>query len=225
METLGAAIKQLREEQNIQLRKVAAYIDIDQAILSKIEHGIRRPKREQVIELAKFFKVDEKPLLIKWLAEKILEELNGDKFSIEALSLARQLARKKVDEQPADEELPVLDYLKLGESGNSARIFHGNNLPSYIDFAKYLFKTTTNKKFDEHIVDTQSGYIGEDDKHELYLFYKPSQDWLKNNALTLNLIKNLPDYKGKNRMVFASLKYVDDETCVKHHIEFAKIPY
>src|ERR1700749_5115943 len=105
METLGAAIKQLREEQNIQLRKVAAYIDIDQAILSKIEHGIRRPKREQVIELAKFFKVDEKPLLIKWLAEKILEELNGDEFSIEALSLARQLARKKVDEQPADEEL------------------------------------------------------------------------------------------------------------------------
>jgi transcriptional regulator with XRE-family HTH domain len=224
METLGENIRRLREEQNVQLRKVAAFIDVDQAILSKYEHGIRNPRREQVIQLAKYFNVDEKPLLIKWLAEKVMLELNDDEHSQEALHLAKQMVRKKLSE-PAEEEIPVLDYLKLGESGNAAKIFHGNQLPSYIEFAKYLFKTTTGKKFNEHIVNTQTGFISEDEKQELYLFYKPSQDWLKNNALTLNLIKNLPDYKGKKRLVFASLKYVDDETCRAHHIEFGKIPY
>ncbi len=217
-------IKSLREEQEIPLRKVAAFLDIDQAILSKIEHSTRNARREQIVQMASYFKTEEKPLLIQWLAEKVLAELDNDDFSGEALTLARQMVRKKSNE-PVDEDPPGLDYLKLGETGKSARVFHGNNLPSYIDFAKYLVKTTTGKKFDEHAIDTQTGYIGEDDKHELYLFYKPSQDWLKNNALTLNLIKNLPDYKGKNRLIFASLKYVDDETCVKHHVEFAKIPY
>jgi transcriptional regulator with XRE-family HTH domain len=224
MKTFGQMIKTLREEQDIPLRKVAAFLDIDQAILSKIEHSTRNARREQIVQMASYFKTDEKQLLVQWLAEKVLAELDNDEFSIEALNLARQLTKKKINE-PADDDLPVLDYLKLGETGKAATIFHGNNLPSYMDFAKYLVRITTGKKFNEHTVDTQSGYIGEDDKHELYLFYKPSQDWLKNNALTLNLIKNLPDYKGKERLVFASLKYVDDETCVKHHIEFAKIPY
>ena len=217
-------IKTLREEQEIPLRKVAAFLDIDQAILSKIEHSTRKARREHIVQLAGYFKTDEKQLLVQWLAEKVLAELDNDDLSIDALNLARQLTKKKINEHVED-DLPVLDYLKLGETGKAATIFHGNNLPSYMDFAKYLVRITTGKKFNENAVDTQSGYIGEDDKHELYLFYKPSQDWLKNNALTLNLIKNLPDYKGKERLVFASLKYVDDETCVKHHIEFAKIPY
>jgi len=224
MESLGAAIKQLREEQNIPLRKVAAYIDIDQAILSKIEHGTRRPKREQVVELAKYFKVDEKPLLIKWLSGKILEEVDGDEFAIDALQLARQVLNRAI-EQPREDKPSVLDYLKLGESASMEKMFHSNKLPTYTELARYLYKTATGKKFEEEQVNTQTNFIGEDKEHELYLFYMPNQDWLKNNALTLNMIKNLPDYTGKKRLIFASLKYVDDETCIKHHIEFAKIPY
>ena len=104
-------------------------------------------------------------------------------------------------------------------------MFHSNKLPTYTELARYLFKTATGKKFDEEQIDPQTNFIGEDKEHELYLFYMPNQEWLKNNALTLNMIKNLPDYKGKKRLIFASLKYVDDETCAKHHIEFAKIPY
>jgi transcriptional regulator with XRE-family HTH domain len=144
MESLGAAIKQLREEQNIPLRKVAAFIDIDQAILSKIEHGTRRPKREQVTELAKYFKVDEKPLLIKWLAGKILEEVNGDEHAIEALQLARQTINKAI-EQPKEDKPSVLDYLKLGEAAVVENMFHSNKLPTYTELARYLFKAATGK--------------------------------------------------------------------------------
>lgn len=224
MKTFGQMIKGLREKQDIPLRKVAAYIDIDQAILSKIEHGVRRPKREQVIELAKYFKVDEKPLIIKWLACKILDELGDDEYAVDGLQLSIQML-KSANNQLTEDKSNVLDYLKLGESTGMEKMFHSDKLPTYTELARYLFKAATGKKFDEERVNTQTNFIGEDKEYELYLFYIPNQEWLKNNALTLNMIKNLPDYKGKKRLIFASLKYVDDETCVKHHIEFAKIPY
>ena len=38
------------------LRKVAAFLDIDQAILSKIERGQRKISKEQVIKLAEFLR-------------------------------------------------------------------------------------------------------------------------------------------------------------------------
>jgi adenine-specific DNA-methyltransferase len=129
---------------------------------------------------------------------------------------------KKETAQPAKPEQGVLDYLKLNKAANT---FNGQQLPSYTEFAKYLLSTIAGKKLNEQAMKPHTGYIGESTRHEIYLFYKPNTEWLKNNALTLNLIKQLPDYKGKQRLVFASLKYVDDETLRAHHVEFGKIPY
>ncbi len=68
---------------------VAAHIDIDQAILSKFEHGKRKPTREQVVQLAKFFKTNPDELLIAWLADKVIYALDGeDELSLKALQVA-----------------------------------------------------------------------------------------------------------------------------------------
>jgi transcriptional regulator with XRE-family HTH domain len=224
MESLGEAIKNLREKNNLPLRKVAAYLDIDQAILSKIEHGTRMPKRGQVVQLANFFKVDDKLLLIKWLAARILTELENDELALEAISLAEAYIQNKTGK--VNKEKPVvLDYLKLGNAAGTKTIFIGNKLPSYTELSRYLFNTITDKKISIDAINTQTGFIGEGLEQEIYLFYKPDLEWLKNNALTLNMIKQLPAYNGKKRLIFASLKYVDDETCRIHHVEFGKIPY
>ena len=45
MESLGDIIRKLRESKELPLRTVAAFLDIDQAILSKIERGHRKPTR------------------------------------------------------------------------------------------------------------------------------------------------------------------------------------
>ena len=58
---------------------MAAYLEIDTPMLSKIERGDRRAKRSQVLQLAKFFHVDEKELLILWLADRILDAIEGEK--------------------------------------------------------------------------------------------------------------------------------------------------
>ena len=76
---LGNKIRSLRDEQGILQRQVAAYLEIDTPMLSKIERGDRRAKRSQVLQLAKFFHVDEKELLILWLADRILDAIKGEK--------------------------------------------------------------------------------------------------------------------------------------------------
>ena len=93
MDSFGNRIKQLREQQELPLRTVAAYLDIDQAILSKIEHGRRKATREQVVQLAKYFKADEKDLLVVWLSDKLADEIQDEDLASQAL----KAAQKKVD--------------------------------------------------------------------------------------------------------------------------------
>ena len=75
---LGNKIRSLRDEQGILQRQVAAYLEIDTPMFSKIERGDRRAKRSQVIQMATYFKVDEKEMLTLWLADKVLDALEGE---------------------------------------------------------------------------------------------------------------------------------------------------
>ena len=72
-------IKQLREDNGLLQRKVAAALDVDAGLYSKIERGERPAKREQVIALASIFNTDEKELLTLWLADQIKEITEQEK--------------------------------------------------------------------------------------------------------------------------------------------------
>lgn len=72
-------IKQLREENNLLQRQLASALEIDTPMYSKIERGDRLAKREQVVIIAKFLSTDENELLTLWLADKVLEILEGEK--------------------------------------------------------------------------------------------------------------------------------------------------
>lgn len=74
----GNKIRALRDEQGVLQRQLAAYLEIDTPMFSKIERGDRRAKRSQVIMLAEYFHVDEKEMLTLWLADKILDALEGE---------------------------------------------------------------------------------------------------------------------------------------------------
>ncbi len=89
-ENFGFSIRKLREEKELPLRKVAAYLDIDMAILSKIERGKRDATRMQVIKLASFYEVDEDDLLVAWLSDRLVYDLKGEKNAVKALHLAEE---------------------------------------------------------------------------------------------------------------------------------------
>jgi len=116
-------------------------------------------------------------------------------------------------------------YFELGPTIEMESILQGKNLPSYEEFARYIFYTATGEEFDEKKINEKTGYIGETKNYELYMFYKPDVEWLKRNALTLDGVKALPKFKGKQRLVFAPAKYVDDYTCIENRIDFCQLPY
>jgi transcriptional regulator with XRE-family HTH domain len=89
-ETLGEKLRQLREQNDLPLRKVAALIDIDVAILSKMERGERKLSKEVVLKLADLYKYNNEELLILYLSEKILYEIKDEELGEQALILAEE---------------------------------------------------------------------------------------------------------------------------------------
>ena len=59
-------------------------------MFSKIERGDRRAKRSQVIQMATYFKADEKEMLTLWLADKVLDALEDeDELKLTAIETAK----------------------------------------------------------------------------------------------------------------------------------------
>jgi predicted nucleotidyltransferase len=90
MESFGSKIKKLREDKNLPLRVVSAYLDIDQAILSKIERNLRKANRDLVIKLADYFKIDKDDLLVAWISDKLVLELENEEVALKALQAAEE---------------------------------------------------------------------------------------------------------------------------------------
>ncbi|MCK9416999.1 helix-turn-helix domain-containing protein, partial [Candidatus Dojkabacteria bacterium] len=63
-EKIGEKLRHIREEKELPLRKVAALLDIDVAILSKMERGERRITKEVVLKLADIYGYNADELLI-----------------------------------------------------------------------------------------------------------------------------------------------------------------
>ena len=95
MKHLGQKIRELREKQNLLLRQVAAHLEVDTALMSKIERGDRNASKNQVIEIAKFLKANEDELLTLWLADK-LENVVGDEKDLapDALNILKKKLKK-----------------------------------------------------------------------------------------------------------------------------------
>jgi transcriptional regulator with XRE-family HTH domain len=90
MQTGGQIIKTKRETLGLLLRQVAAHVDIDQAILSKIERGERKPSKDNIIKLAEILSLDEQELMIQFISDKIAYEISDEDFASRALKVAEK---------------------------------------------------------------------------------------------------------------------------------------
>jgi transcriptional regulator with XRE-family HTH domain len=86
----GEILREKREEKGLLLRHVSAELDIDTAILSKIERSERKATKEQILKLAEILDLDKDNLLIQYLSEKILYEIRDEELGSKALKVAEQ---------------------------------------------------------------------------------------------------------------------------------------
>lgn len=83
-------IRLLRQERGLLQRKLAKAIGVDIPMYSRYEHGERRPKRAQVVKLAKLLQTDADELVALWLAEDAMSAIGHDKMSARAATLLRE---------------------------------------------------------------------------------------------------------------------------------------
>ena len=194
MDSLGETIRKLREEKELPLRTVAAFLDIDQAILSKIERGKRNANREQVVKLAEFFKIKEKDLLVSWLSDKLVYEVADEDVALKALQVAEEkveykaflkIDRTKLLAQLKKELKKFKNVQKAWIYGSFSRKEDGprsdidiaiktDDKFSYFDLAEiqYHLERSINRKIDVGFIDSFKPYIYENLKSDLKLFYE-----------------------------------------------------
>ena len=90
-------IKQLRIASGKRQAELARAIGVDVPAYSRFEHGERRPKREQVLRLARLFKVDANELVAQWLADEAYSRIAHDKMSGKAAALLCQMLDGNTD--------------------------------------------------------------------------------------------------------------------------------
>jgi predicted nucleotidyltransferase len=194
MDSLGDTIRKLREEKELPLRTVAAFLDIDQAILSKIERGHRKPAREQVVKLAGYFKVKENDLLVAWLSDKLVYELEDEEVALKALQVAEEkvayIAFKKIDRKDVLQQLKngIKKFTQVEKAWIYGSFARGNDGPksdidialqtnkkfTYFDLAEvqYQLENKINRKVDVGFIDSFKPYIFEHVKADLKLIYE-----------------------------------------------------
>ena len=90
MKRIGEILRNLRGKKGLLLRQVAAEVEIDPALLSKIERGERIPTKNQVIRFAKFFKADENTFLVAFLSDKLVYEVQDEELALKAMKVAER---------------------------------------------------------------------------------------------------------------------------------------
>jgi len=86
MKLFGEYIRKLREEKGLPLRKVAAALDIDTSILSKIERNERTATKEMIPILSQTLERPEKEIEIQFIKSLIETEIGDLKYLKQGLS-------------------------------------------------------------------------------------------------------------------------------------------
>jgi transcriptional regulator with XRE-family HTH domain len=85
MNSFGEYLRSRREQLGLPLRKVAAELDIDTSILSKIERSERVATKEMLSTLAKTLEIQDKEIQIEFIQSTVLSELGDLEFLADGL--------------------------------------------------------------------------------------------------------------------------------------------
>ena len=194
MKDFGATIRELRKEKKMPLRVVSAYLDIDQAILSKIERGQRKASKELIAKLSVYFNVNEADLMLAWLSDNIMYEVKDEEFALEAIQLAEEklsyIAFKKIDRNKIKNILIsaisninsihaawIYGSFSRGDDGPKSDIdiaIKTDEKFSYFDLAEVQFQLEkqTKRKIDVGFLDSFKPYILNNIQPDLKLIYE-----------------------------------------------------
>ena len=169
------------------------------------------------------------------------EELNGrvkeeaKKFNYKEVIDITYNRIKRINEGIKNSSIDILKkgyqkkfiFCDLGKEINLENILSSKNIPTYDDFAKYIFFNTTGESLEK--INNKDYYVGESSFCEIYLIYKQDKDYLLSNESALDekkLNQILKKSKSKKeKIIFASSKFLSQKELFKFGVTFCQIPF
>lgn len=90
MHTIGSTFKNIREKRKLLLEDVTQKTGINKTLLSRIENGKRLPTKEQVNLLGKYYKAQKNKIIIQWLSDKMVHEIQDEDLALPARITAEE---------------------------------------------------------------------------------------------------------------------------------------
>lgn len=88
--SFGEQLRTLREHAKLSLREVANEIGIDTSLLAKIERNERTATKEQIKQVAKFFKISEKDMIKEQLSDLFAYRILEEEADLDTLKVAER---------------------------------------------------------------------------------------------------------------------------------------
>ena len=121
----------------------------------------------------------------------------------------------------------TFSYFNLGDEIEYNRFLTGaDRYPTWEELARFVFFTATGEQLDLSKSDPTRNYVGESLRQVVWLYYQPDHQWLRSNGFTLTQAEELPAAPAaKRNLVFAPMKYVDDDSLFDLRIDYLQLPY
>lgn len=194
MKSVGEIIREIREEKKVSLRTVAAELDIDLAILSKIERGNRLATKEQILKISAYYNINKEDLLTTWLSDKLIYVVEDKELALKAIQMAEEkLAyaafnkvkrsdilkkiKNEIKKFPKIEKAWIYGSFSREEDGPKSDVdiaLQTNKNFTYFDLAEvqHQLEKAIKRKVDVGFIDSFKPYILEHVKPDLKLIYE-----------------------------------------------------
>lgn len=177
---------------------------------------------QAVLELNKEDGGNRKFILVQ-LPEKIAKDTPAHKAGFRYV---HEITQERVKRVIKRDKLNVgFSYFKLGAPIDADSILSGT-LPTYKEFAKYVYYLATGETMDnEKSIDEKSYLVGKNKGESIYLIYQKDKNKLKNMALTLNWAETINKKDKGKKIVYAPACFLDEEYLEKFNMRFVSVPY
>lgn len=91
--SIGQLLKSLRLDKGWILRELSVKTSLDPTLLSKIERDERLPTKEQIKTFCKVYRGKREAIMLAYLSDKILQEVEDEKLALQAMVVAEEKMR------------------------------------------------------------------------------------------------------------------------------------
>lgn len=102
---VGEMLREQRKAKKLSLRDVSSLLDLDVAIISKLERGERAFNKKLIIAFSTLYQLDVKQLLAIFYADKLLKDIDDDEIVLDAIRLAEESVQYRTNKKESNAKL------------------------------------------------------------------------------------------------------------------------